>query len=369
MELNKLQQTAGDNSTQVQADLIQITNVYGLDEKRAREIWRDEYAIAKQNWTVEALEIADGRVKELEDKLMPKMMQYDKSLKFFADPAFQFVLRKAQIAAASSERKEDYELLSELLVNRVSQGSDRECRLGIVKAIEIADQIDECALIGLSVVYAVEKYTPVSLSLLEGLSALDQMYGSILAGHQLPKGTSWMEHLDLLSAIRILDGKLRPFKKFEDYIPGRIRTYVESGIKEDSEEFKALKEKFERLKLNTTCFVPHPLKNGYLIWATSRDIEQIVISSKQADGSLLKKPLTEEQRTVIQEALALTCQDGSTDQEMMKAFWQKWDSFDNLKAVHLWWNSLEGSFDISQVGVALSNAYIHGKDPTIPCMY
>lgn len=369
MELNKLQQTAGDNSTQVQADLIQITNVLGLDEKRAREICREEYAIAKQNWTEEAVVIADGRVKEFEDRLMPKMIQYDNSLKFFADPAFQFTLRKAQIAAASSERKDDYELLSELLVNRVSQGSNRERRLGIVKAIEVADQIDENALIGLSIVYAVGRYTPVSFSLSEGLNVLDQLYGKILAGHQLPKGTSWIEHLDLLSAVRILDKKLSHFKKFEDYIPGWLSTYVESGIKEDSEEFRTLKGKFEQLELNMSCFVPHPLKKGYLIWTSSRDIEKIAISYNQADDGFPQEHPTDEQRAVIQEALTLACQDGSADQEMMTAFWQVWDSFDNLKTIHLWWNTLEGSFDISQVGVALSSAYIHGKDPTIPCIF
>ena len=76
MEISKLSQSAGNNSTQVQAGTINnfYTTVTGFDETRARMICQEEYAIARQNWTSEAAEIADSRVHQLEDKLMPKMI-------------------------------------------------------------------------------------------------------------------------------------------------------------------------------------------------------------------------------------------------------------------------------------------------------
>ena len=96
MEINKSEQTAGDNSTQVQAGTVNnyynTTNIVGIDEERARTICKEEYAIAKANWTQEAQGIAQERVIALEDKLIPKMQQHDETLKIFGDPAFQFIL-------------------------------------------------------------------------------------------------------------------------------------------------------------------------------------------------------------------------------------------------------------------------------------
>ena len=66
MEINKSEQTAGDNSTQVQAGTVNnyynTTNIVGIDEERARTICKEEYAIAKANWTQEAQGIAQERV-------------------------------------------------------------------------------------------------------------------------------------------------------------------------------------------------------------------------------------------------------------------------------------------------------------------
>ena len=370
MEENKQRQTAGDNSTQIQAGIVQnfYTSITGIDESRAREIWREEYAIARREWTSEAVEIADKRVRIFEDKLMPKMVQYDQSLKFFADPSFLFSLRKAQIAAASSERSEDYELLSELLVNRVEQAADRSRRLGIVKAIEVVDQIDEIALIGLSMVYAISKFIPTSRRLHVGLETLNSLYGKILSGKQLPEGSQWMEHLDLLSAIRISEPGLHHFKKLEEYIPKRFKLYLEAGINEDSVEFNQLKDEFSRVSLSTSCFINHPLKPGYLFLNVPRDIQQISID-RVANSTIVHVPLNDNQKTVIQKALSLSCADGSQDRMVLDSFWREWKKYEHLRTVYTWWNSIPGSFEFTPVGVALSNAFIHGKDSTVPCLY
>lgn len=366
MELNKQNQTAGDGSTQIQAQYL--VNINGIDEKRAREIYREEYAISKQNWTEEASEIADSRVRQFEDRLMPKMIQYDKSLKFFADPAFQFTLRKAQIAAASSEREDDYNLLSELLVNRIEQQFNRERRLGVVKAIEVVDQIDEKALIGLSLVYAFSKYAPVSRRINDGLKALDRFYGAIISKKFLPQGVSWMEHLELLMAIRIKDKGLHHFKKSEEYIPKCFSMYLEKGLQADSEEYHKLQERFEQVGLNDSCFVPHPLKEGFLYWGTEKRVDRIVFVKKMGIATI-QEPFNDEQKAVVRGAIALACKDGSDEQELRNAFLKEWDKYEHLAAVRKWWDSLDGSFEITPVGVALSNAYIHGKDPSVPWMY
>ena len=87
-------QKAGDNSQQYQIQNLTIQQ--GIDEKRAREIYDEKYSIAKQDFTEEALRIANERVKELENRLIPKMEAVNDGLKAFADPGFQLLLVDAQ---------------------------------------------------------------------------------------------------------------------------------------------------------------------------------------------------------------------------------------------------------------------------------
>lgn len=48
---NRKKQRAGNNSQQLQTDTINITNVNGIDEKRAREIFSEMYAVARRDFT------------------------------------------------------------------------------------------------------------------------------------------------------------------------------------------------------------------------------------------------------------------------------------------------------------------------------
>lgn len=96
MELSNQSQKAGDSSTQMQATtIVNNYNSIGVDEKRARLICKEEFAVARRELTHEAYDIATERVHKLENKLLPKMEQYDKSLEAFVDPSFQLTLQKA----------------------------------------------------------------------------------------------------------------------------------------------------------------------------------------------------------------------------------------------------------------------------------
>lgn len=370
MTKNSQTQSAGDNSTQIQAGTIQnyYTTITGIDEARARGICKEEYAIAMQNWTSEAIAIANDRVQQLEDKVLPKLVQYDNTLKCFADPSFQITLRKAQISAASTDRVSDYELLSELLLHRVEQDADRERRLGITKAIEIVDQVDDSALVGLSIVYALSKFSPVSVVLNEGLSVLNGLYGNILSDKSLPEGITWMEHLDLVSAIRLGSRGLNTFKKCEEYFPERLSQYFVSGIPKDSDEYRDLEASFRSVSLGTNCLIPHPLRPDHMILSIKPDIDSIVIT-RVVPGGVLQVPLNPAQKEVMSKAISLMAGIDLNNQEMKNAFWVEWEKYPVLSLIRKWWNDLPVHFEISPVGVALSNAYIHSKDPSIPCLY
>jgi len=371
MELNKQSQSAGDNSTQMQATTINnyYSTVSGIDEARARAICKEEYAIARQNWTQEAYVIADQRVHKLEDRLMPMMLAYDNSLSFFGDPAFQMSLRQAQISAATSDRESDYEMLSKLLLHRIEQGNNLNRRLGVCKAIEIVNQVTEEALIGLTIVYVVSKFVPVSSSIIEGLSVLDDLYGKIMDGKQLPIDNSWMENLDLLSAIRLGVQNANKFKKLEDYIPLQLKNYMVSGIDENSEEFTQLRNEFERIGFPDNCFMQHGLKPNFVKLAIDDDLEKIHLILTKDDGTSLVTPLTEEQKGVMGKALSLLKRDESSDGSLKKLLIEKWNTHTNLRMVMNWWNSLPVYFSITPAGVALANAYAQSKYSNIPSLY
>lgn len=400
MEINKSEQTAGDNSTQVQAGTVNnyynttTTNIIGIDEERARNICKEEYAIAKANWTQEAQGIAQERVIALEDKLIPKMQQHDETLKIFGDPAFQFVLRKAQISAASSGEEKDLDILSELIVHRAEQNGNRERTLGITKAIEIIDQIPESSLIGLSTFYAIHRYVSESFDIHQGLKALDNLYKSIINDTELPVGTQWIENLDVLSAVRMGSSGIQSFKKMEEFLSNKLAC-LPIGIERYSTEYNEIllelhnvslydpKEEIAELnedngdnkkilKIKIPLFKEHPLREGFLIctYPPEAFTEGNSISFKVNLGvQELDIPLNREQFLAFKHLSEITYKDGRNVESLTSKLIKEWDNYENLKNVRIWWNQLPIFFTITPIGVAIANAYIRTKYPAIPSMY
>ena len=398
MEINKSEQTAGDNSTQVQAGTVNnyynTTNIVGIDEERARTICKEEYAIAKANWTQEAQGIAQERVMALEDKLIPKMKQHDETLKIFGDPAFQFVLRKAQISAASSGEERDLDMLSELIVHRAEQNGKRERTLGITKAIEIIDQIPESSLIGLSTFYAIDRYESKSFDIHQGLKTLDNLYKSILNDIELPVGTQWIENLDVLSAVRMGSSGIQSFKKMEEFLSNQL-AYLPMGIERNSQEYNEILSELHKvglydpkeeivelnedngdnkkaLKIEMPLFKEHPLREGFLICAYPPETftEGNSISVKVNLGAQeLDIPLNREQFLAFKHLSEITYKDGRHVESLTSKLIKEWDNYENLKNVRIWWNQLPIFFTITPIGVAIANAYIRTKYPNIPSMY
>ncbi len=396
MEINKSEQTAGDNSTQVQAGTVNnyynTTNIVGIDEERARTICKEEYAIAKANWTQEAQGIAQERVMALEDKLIPKMKQHDETLKIFGDPAFQFVLRKAQISAASSGEERDLDMLSELIVHRAEQNGKRERTLGITKAIEIIDQIPESSLIGLSTFYAIDRYESKSFDIHQGLKTLDNLYKRILNDIELPVGTQWIENLDVLSAVRMGSSGIQSFKKMEEFLSNQL-AYLPMGIERNSQEYNEILSELHKvglydpkeeiaelnedngdnkkvLKIEMLLFKEHPLREGFLICAYPPEAFTEGNSIKVNLGAQeLDIPLNREQFLAFKHLSEITCKDGRNVESLTSKLIKEWDNYENLKNARIWWNQLPIFFTITPIGVAIANAYIRTKYPTIPSMY
>lgn len=365
---NKQVQEAGDNSQQLQANNM-IVNV-GIDEKRAREICQEMILQLKNKHTEEALKVAESRVSEFEDRLMNKMKVIDGALEAFADPSFQLLLVEAQKKAASTERPADYDLLSELLVHRFQNGTDRNIRAGITRAVEIVDEISDKALLGLTVFHAVSSFRPATGVIQEGLDVLNSLFGKLIYA-TLPSGNDWLDHLDILNTIRI--GEFRRLKKMEEYYSEQFAGYMDVGIKKLSQEYDKAIELLNSNNLPLNILIEHELNTDYirLNIFNKKDIDTLKLThqiSFNGHTIPLESPLTDTEKNAIRSIYDLYKQDVEIRQENVNKFMEEWNKRANLKILREWWNNIEVSIQLTSVGKVLAHANAQRCDESLPSL-
>lgn len=363
---NKQIQKAGENAQQLQANNM-VVNL-GIDEKRAREIYQEMNLQLKSDYTEEALRIANIRVKEFENRLLPKMEAVEGALESFADPSFQLLLVEAQKTAASTERPVDYDLLSELLIHRFQKGENRVARAGIHRAVEIVDDISDDALLGLTVYHAVTYFVPTSGNIYEGLNVLNDLFSKIIYGN-LPIGNDWLDHLDILDAIRIKS--FSTLKKLQVLYTERLSGYIEVGIEKKSDNHNKANQLLIDAGLPQNILVEHELNSNYVRINTpnkeemsSPNIQILTIINSQK----ITLPLSESQINTIKSIFDLYKQDESIKQQNIKIFMEEWDKRTNLKKLRDWWDNIPSSFQITSVGRVLAHSNAQRCDKNLPAL-
>lgn len=366
--ISKQNQEGGDNSTNIQADQM-IVHV-GIDEKRAREVFQEMNLQLRQEYSQEALKVANARVSEFENNLMPKMEKVDGALEAFADPSFQLLLVEAQKTAASTERPADYDLLSELLIHRFQKGDNRVARAGISLAVDIVDKISDEALLGLTVAHAVNNFTPVTGDIGQGLDVLNDLFGKITYGG-LPLGQEWLDHLDILNAIRL--SSFGSLKKVQQYYPEILHGYVDVGIENDSESHAKALEILDANNLPKALLVNHSLNTNYVRIPIPNRAQIDAISLQQPmlrDGSVVVVTikLSKEQIEAVNAIYDLYSQDASLKQSNINSFVEEWDKRPNLKTLKDWWDNIPAILTITSAGKVLAHSNAQRCDHNLPPM-
>lgn len=358
MESNKQIQKAGERSQQIQAQTIIVNN--GITEERARAIFTEMNELALQEYTNDAYEIATDRINCFENKLMPRILSIENSLPMFADPAFQFQLKSAQKTAAATERQDDYDLLTELLICHIQKGRDRKNRVGISKAVEIVDEIDNDALCALTVAHAITCFRPITGSVIDGLKTFNDLFSKIIY-EELPSGDRWLDHLDVLGAIRIM--QLGGLKPLDTYYVEKLEGYSCVGIEKNSEIYKRAEKYLENIALNKSILVDNECLNGYvrLPIVEIKDVSRLQVTN--ADGLRL---INDAEKEVLENIWKLYNKDTQKLTEAHKNFMELWDSFEVLKKVHTWWDSIPYSFLLTQVGTVLAHTNAKRCDKSVP---
>ena len=366
MNNQKQLQKAGDGANQYQANTIIIQN--GIDEKRAREIYNEMFDVTRKELTADAYDVACRRVNEFENDLIPKMQKIDGALDAFVDPAFQFMITSAHKTAAATDRPVDYALLSELLIHRIQRGENRITSAGVSRAVEIVDKIADDALLGLSVAFAVEQFLPINGYIGQGLNALENLFGK-LCYDQLPNGITWLDHLDILDAVRL--SSFGELKKLEDYYAEKMPGYCTAGILKDSEAFTNAQKIISDAALPHNILVPNELMSEYfrLPVINENSIDNISFSqTRMVEGISITTPVpvTPEQKQAMREIYLLYTKDYNVLQEIKNRFLTEILNRQNLAAVREWWNSIPSPFSITAVGRVLAHANAKRCDNTLP---
>lgn len=359
-------QIGGDGSQLLQATAMTVH--LGIDEKRAREIYHEMNIQLRRDYTSEALEIANQRVTEFENILMPKMNSVEGALEAFADPSFQLLLVQAQKKAASSERTADYDLLSELLIHRFKRGWDRKIRAGINRAVDIVDEISDDALLGLTVSHSISCFTPVSGDIEEGLDVLNGLFGKVIYD-DLPGGIEWLDHLDILDAVRI--STFGGLKKIEQFYTEQLSGYVDVGIEKESENYSKAIGLLDDNRLPKLLLVDHSLNQDYsrLSVVNKDQIKSLKLQRlEMRDGGIvaISEELSEDQIQALYSIYNLYNNDGNLRKQNFDSFMKEWNKREHLLKLKSWWDAITTAFELTSAGKVLAHSNAQRCDKSLP---
>lgn len=350
---DKQSQKAGDNAQQVQAQTVVINNNNGIDEKRVIEIFQERLSQVIETCTQEAKKAACLRIAKLKSVLIARLKAMEDTLEAFADPSVQLLLVATQKAAASTERQADYELLAELLAQRIQVGEDRMSRTAIRGAVEMVSEVSDEALLGLTVLFYLTRLPmPGMGSIPMELEKWNNLLGQLLDS-PLPQGAGWLEHLALLGAVRIKSfTRLHTIKEMiVEACPG----YVDVGILKGSENHWKAISLLAWQGLPLDILVEHDLNKDYLrVNLLRRGMIDEVGLGESPDGPMYC--LTKSQRNAIESLYDLYVQDESLRRENISKFIEEWDKWPSLRALRLWWDAVKEYPEITSIGSVLAQA-------------
>lgn len=368
MEKNKQIQESGDNSQQFMANTL-IVNNNGLTEQQVRAIINGEIANTLKENQLVANDIALKRLNEFEDILLPKLVK-NEMLDLFKEPAVQILFKNAQRTAICSKRKLDYELLSELLIHRTKNNNINKS-VAISNAVEIIDKITEDALLVLTIFHAVECFSPIDGNIEEGFKVLDELFGKILQGTNLPNNDEWIENLEINRIISF--NTIGNTKKISDFWFEEFTSYSQIWIKKDSEEFYKLCQEFKDNNLPMNIIIDNPLDTNFKTLKILKkeqinnlSITKVISEPKQSVN--IQIPITEKQKNVITSIFDNNKfkNNGNNNEKIL--FEQKLNEYKNLKYINEWWNKYITKFSIrlNSIGKVIAHTNVKNMDPSLP---
>lgn len=251
-------QKAKDNAIQLQIDKIEV----GMNEEQLKNILDLEFQNMIKEASIIAHDEAQKRLNDYSKEIIPKIVKYE-IYQAFSDPSIQMFLRDTEKSAICSQRKMDYEMLSELLVYRVQSDEDYLTKAAISKAVDIINNISEDALFGLSILFLINSIMPESSRVEEGMKIINDVYHKLLNNNSLPTNHKWLDNLEIVQAINYV-----PFTKQakgREIIKKKYNGYFTDGVVKNSEKYIKVIELLSEDGLPSNILIDNPIIENYCI--------------------------------------------------------------------------------------------------------
>lgn len=262
----------------------------------------------------------------------------------------------------NAETHKEYSLKTNEIMPMIKDGlnnldsGDRIKHSILHHAAEIVTEIDKSALCALTVFYILSYLRPNKLISFEGVLQLSNLMTK-LSEEGLPENPLWVDHLELLQAVRIIP--LWTPRKFSQYYPACVPGYTSIGIKADSPQHEQAKKILQDAQLPDTFLIENEFLSDYVRFP----LPDFYMINNLMYHSV---PLTEKQKQACQQVIHLYDTDPSKQKIVNKNFMKVFDFSPALKKIHTWWDTIPCSFDATPVGLLLANLNARRFEPTIP---
>lgn len=197
---------------------------------------------------------------------------------------------------------------------------------------------------------------------------LNDLFGKLFYG-KLPTGTEWLDHLDILDAVRI--SSFGSLKKLQQFYPEMLVGYIENGIEKESENYQKAIDLLKANKIPQNILVSHTLNSDFLRLNLSNknQIDSLTLQHQiNIGGNLINLPvqLSQEQKNALKSIYDLYKKDASLKQTNIKVFMEEIDKRPNLKTLREWWDNINNSIQLTSVGKVLAHSNAQRCDKNLP---
>ena len=357
-------QTAGP----VSGNINQIINI-GIDENQTRAMVEkcvdQKFEVLAESTNAMVQERLQNFSHAMDSRISRFEENREQVQKNFCDPSTQVFYGNAQRVAVCTNRPIDFDLLSELVVQRIQQPNDnRLLNTSLSRAVEIVNQIDHGALCGLTLIYFFRYFSPNLSNCHLGLDQFAKTFEKLIET-DLPTGLDWLDHLQVLGAVTL--NPVMAFNLTEDTIAEKMNGYSSAGIRIGSEAYLKAQELLKANGLPFSFIVQNELMEGYvkLPIAHRNDVEKLNLNVRTGDKSF-NISLTKEQRKALENVWDLYDRDAEVKKRARDAFIAEWNKREPLKKALDWWKTISRDFLITSVGRALAQSNAQRCDSAIP---
>jgi hypothetical protein len=166
-------------------------------------------------------------------------------------------------------------------------------------------------------------------------------------------------------------------KKIDQFYTERLSGYVDVGIDKTTDDFQKAIILAKESNLPADILCDHELRSGYAR-VRIQNIDQldsiaiIEIQQVNLNGQIVPLPikikLSEEQKQTVKNIYALYSNETNLRNENVAEFFKLWDTYESLKKLRNWWDSIPGGLTITAVGRVLAHANAQRCNPNLPAL-